>query len=109
MRIVFLIFLVLVVGSLLAEGRLYVLMKRRKIRPRALSLRDRRLFLTALVKGRNYRVVRYFHPVMKGSERFFAFYFILLKIECLAFVFLTVLAACFAVISLLVLLLRTGR
>ena len=109
MRIVFLIFLVLVVGSLLAEGRLYVLLKRQKIRLRVLSLRDRWLFLTALVKGKNYRVVRYFHPVIEGNERFFAFYLILLKIECLAFVFLTVLAACFAVISLLVLLLRTGR
>jgi hypothetical protein len=108
MRIVFLIFPALAVGSLLAEGRLHVLLKRQKIRLRALSLRDRWLFLTALVKGRNYRVVRYFHPVIKGSERFFAFYFILLKIECLAFVFLTALAACFAVISLLVLLFRTG-
>ena len=108
MRIVFLIFLVPVVGSLFAEGRLYVLMKRRKIRPRALSLRDRRLFLTALVKGKNYRVVRYFYPVMKGSERFFSFYFILLKIECTAFVILTAFAVCSAVISLLVLLFRTG-
>ncbi|MBQ9502828.1 MAG: hypothetical protein IJU70_11775 [Lentisphaeria bacterium] len=108
MRIVFPIFLAAAAVSLLAEGRLYVLLKRRKIRLRPLSFRDRRLFMTALVKGRKYRVVRYFHPVMKGSERFFAFYFLLLKIECAAFVILTALAACFAVISLLVLLFRTG-
>jgi len=104
MRIFLMIFTVFqctaVLTILVADVRLYMLMKKRKIQLEQLSVVEKFSLMLSAVKGGNYRLVRYLRPVAKDDKKFFRSYVACLKIESMAFLSLAGLFVCGAVFSL---------
>ena len=89
-----------VLTILVADVRLYALMKKRKIQLEQLSPGEKFSLMLRLAKGGNYRIVRYLRPVARCDKSFFRFYVICLKIESMAFLSLVGLFVCGGVLFL---------
>ena len=113
MRIFLMIFTVFqcttVLTILVADVRLYMLMKKRRIQLEQLSVVEKFSLMLSAVKGGNYRLVRYLRPMAKGDKKFFRSYVACLKIESMAFLSLVCLFACGVALSLFAVLFAHGK
>ena len=104
MKVSLMIFTVLyctvVFTLLVADIRLYVLMKKRRIQLEQLPPGEKFSLMLSAVKGGNYRIARYLRPVAKCDKKFFRCYVTSLKIESMAFLSLVGLFVCGIVFSL---------